>query len=47
LAGKYKGLASPNVIDHIVILVNGKVCKKDKAVDDEDQISMLTPLVGG
>lgn len=47
LAKKYKGFAIPNLFDQMVILVNGKICKKDAILNNGDLISILTPLVGG
>jgi molybdopterin converting factor small subunit len=47
LAKRYKGFALPNIFDQVVILLNGKLCKEDWPIEDGDQVSIFTPLVGG
>jgi sulfur carrier protein ThiS len=47
LAAKYDGFPKPNLQKHLVILKNGAICSRDDKVSEGDEISILTPQLGG
>jgi molybdopterin converting factor small subunit len=47
LSKKYREFGVSNLCDNLVILVNGKIYKQEWPMEDGDQISILTPLMGG
>jgi molybdopterin converting factor small subunit len=47
LSGKYPGFAQSLLKNHLIILINGIIGHPDSQVADGDEISILTPVVGG
>ncbi len=47
LAAKYPGFSRPDLFDRLIVLRNGSVCRPADPLEDGDEISFLTPLVGG
>ena len=47
LAAKYRGFRQFDLFERLIVLLNGTVCKRNSIIHDGDEISVLTPLVGG
>ena len=47
LSRKYSGFNQTNLRNQLVILINGVLCSPGGTLSDRDEISILTPLVGG
>ena len=47
LAAKYSGFSQSAFKTHLIILLNGTICTHDDKLSDGDQISFLTPQMGG
>jgi len=47
LAAKYAGFSQASLKRHLIILLNGTLCTQDEKLSDGDEISILTPQLGG
>ena len=47
LAQKYDGFSKSSPQKHLVILINGVISNQDDKVSEGDEISILTPQLGG